>query len=136
MLILLDDGKTLTVGPEETHKHTFFNIKFKAFFKEIPGPRPNTAQFETREPTAGLTNIKLKYCTGSSLDSLAGVVRGVLRTVSGAVAAEETGSVFRRYRRVLARPPSLGFHPRALQDVVRVLTCSWTDEQKQIQYVV
>lgn len=65
------------------------------------------------------------------LYSLAGVVGGVIRTVSGAVAAEETGRVLWGDGGVLARPPSLGFHPCPLQDVVRVLTCSWTDRNSR-----
>lgn len=72
-------------------------------------------------------SIRLLLC--STVYSLAGVVGGVLRTVSGAVAAEETGGVLGRDGGVFAGPPSLGFHPRPLQDVVRVLTCSWTNRQ-------
>ncbi len=65
--------------------------------------------------------------------SLARVVGGVLGTVSRAVAAEETGGVLGGDGGVLAGPPSLGFHPRPLQDVVRVLTCSWMRNQNQKQ---
>lgn len=58
------------------------------------------------------------------LDSLAGVVGGVLRAVTRAVAAEKAGGVLWRHGRVLAWAAGLRFHPGALQDVVRVLTCS------------
>lgn len=67
------------------------------------------------------------------LYSLAGVVRGVVRTVSGAVAAEESSSILRCDGRVLTGPPSLVFHPRPLQDVVRVLTCTWMENHKPSQ---
>ena len=61
----------------------------------------------------------------SCLYSLAGVVGGVLGTVSRAVAAEETSGVLGCNGGVVTGPPSLGLHPRPLQDVVWVLTCSW-----------
>ena len=63
-----------------------------------------------------------------SPDSLAGVVGGVVGTVSGAVAAEESGEVLGRDGGVLAGPPGLGFHPRPLQNVVRVLTGDWREK--------
>lgn len=106
MLILLDDGEALTVGPEET---CINNSEWKVL--------QLTARFFGR--TEGST----------AFYSLAGVVGGVLRTVSRAVTAEETGGVLGRDGGVLAGPPGLGFRPRPLQDVVRVLTRSWTDRR-------
>lgn len=58
------------------------------------------------------------------LSSLAGVVGGVLGAVTRAVAAEKTGGVLGRHCRVVTGAAGLRFHPGALQDVVRVLTCS------------
>lgn len=56
--------------------------------------------------------------------SLAGVVDGVIRTVSRAVAAEEAVPVLRSDGGVLPWTPGLGIHTVPLQEVVRVLTCS------------
>lgn len=73
----------------------------------------------------------------SCLYSLAGVVGGVLWTVSRAVTAEETSSVLGRDGGVVTGPPSLRFHPSPLQDVVWVLTCSWTrDTEPDVQFHV
>jgi len=118
LLVLLDDGEALTVGPEETRTD-----------------RPHGSI--TMISTFCDRSASIVVCFGDSsscrLYSLAGVVDGVLGTVSGAVAAEEAGGVLGRYGRVLAGPPSFGFHPRALQDVVRVLTRSWKEKHKQSQ---
>lgn len=75
MLVLLDDGETLSVGPEET---------------------------EGQQQRGDIS------CSCPPTNSLAGVVAGVLRTVSRAVAAQEAGGVLRGNCGVL------GFDPRPL----------------------
>lgn len=66
-------------------------------------------------------------------DSLACVIGGVVGTVTGTVAAEEACGVLRGDGRVLAGPSGVRFYPRPLQDVVRVLTCSWADTEQGVR---
>lgn len=68
--------------------------------------------------------------------SLAGVVDGVVRAVTRAVAAEGSREVLRCDGGAVARAPGLGFHPRPLQDVVRVLTCGWTRNKQKLKHVL
>lgn len=65
-------------------------------------------------------NIRLRFFL-VLMDSLAGVIDGVFRTVSRAVAAQEAGSI------LWGDGGVVGFDPRPLQDIVRVLACSWED---------
>lgn len=78
---------------------------------------------------AGSTRTGGAVCV---LDSLACVIGGVVGTVTRTVAAEETCGVLGGDGRVLAGPPGLRFHPCPLQDVVRVLTCSWADTEQGV----
>lgn len=62
--------------------------------------------------------------------SLAGVVGGIVRTVSRAVAAEEASGVLGGNGGVIVGPPPLGFRSRLLQNMVGVLSCRWREQMK------
>lgn len=114
MLVFLDDGKALAIGPEE-------------------GENGVTKREKKREGGCHFLCGCALLAADWLLDSLAGVVGGVLGAVTRAVAAEKAGGVLWRHRRVLAWAAGLRFYPGALQDVVRVLTCSWIDGIREPQ---
>lgn len=76
---------------------------------------------------AGSSITVMGTVSGSIENSLAGVIGGIFRTVSRAVAAQKSGSI------LWGNGGVLRFDACTLQDIVRVLTCSWVNRHPSIQ---